>query len=100
MVPAVWWATRRRVRNSRWSLGPEFATSSRVISSSTRQAVLRKTNAVRVTQTIFERRRGLATVEMVTAAGIVTVGMVPIEDANAVRDVILHVVETDGRAWM
>ena len=100
VVPAVWWATRRRVRNSRWSLGPEFATSSRVISSSTRQAVLRKTNAVRVTQTIFERRRGLATVEMVTAAGIVTVGMVPIEDANAVRDVILHVVETDGRAWM
>jgi len=71
-----------------------------VISSSTKQSVLRKTNAVRVTQTIFERRRGLATVEMVTAAGIVTVGMVPIAEADAVRDLILHGVETDRRAWM
>ncbi len=96
----VWWAIRRHVRNHRWSLGSEFATSSRVISSSTRQAVLRKTNAVRVTQTIFERRRGLASVQMVTAAGTVTVGMLPIEEANAVRDVILHGVEIDRRAWM
>jgi putative membrane protein len=99
-VVPVWWATRRHVRNHRWSLGPQFATSSRVISSSTRQALLRKTNAVRVTQTIFERRRGLATVEMVTAAGTVIVGMVPIDEACAVRDVILHGVETDRRAWM
>lgn len=100
VVPPVWWATRRHVRNHRWSLGSELATSSRVITSSTRQAMLRKTNAVRVTQTIFERRRGLANVELVTAAGTVTVGMVPIEEANAVRDVILHGVETDRRSWM
>lgn len=100
VVVPVWWAIRRHVRNYRWSLGSEFATSSRVISWSTRQAALRKTNAVRVTQTIFERRRSLASVEMVTAAGTVTVGMLPIEEANAVRDVILYGVETDHRAWM
>ncbi len=100
VVVPVWWAIRRHVRNHRWSLGSEFATSSRVISSSTRQAVLRKTNLVRVTQTIFERRRGLARVDMVTASGTVTVGMLPLEEANAVRDVILHGVETDRRAWM
>ena len=100
VVVPVWWAIRRHVRNHRWSLGSEFATSSRVLSSSTRQALLRKTNAVRVTQTIFERRRSLATVEMVTAAGTVSVGMLPIDEANAVRDVILHGVETDERAWM
>jgi putative membrane protein len=100
LVAPAWWATRRHVRNYRWSLGSEFATSSKVVTLSTRQAVLRKTNAVRVTQTIFERRRGLASVEMVTAAGTVTVGMVPIEEANAVRDVILHGVETDRRPWM
>jgi putative membrane protein len=99
-VPLVWWMTGRRVRNSQWSLGSELATSNRVISSSTRQAVLRKTNAVRVTQTIFERRRGLASIQLVTAAGAVTVGMIPLDEANAARDVILHAAETDRRPWM
>jgi putative membrane protein len=100
IVPWVWWTTRRHVRNHRWSLDAELATSSRVISSSTEQALVRKANVVRVTQTIFERRRGLAQVEVATAAGTISVGMIPVEEANAVRDVILHGVETDRRAWM
>jgi len=99
-IPAVWWLTWRHVRTHRWSVGAEFATSSRVVASSTQQALIRKTNVVRVTQSIFERRRGLAQVEVATAAGTITVGMIPIEEADAVRDVILHGVETDRRAWM
>jgi putative membrane protein len=99
IVPA-WWAARRNVRTFRWSLGPEIATSRRVITSSTQQAVVRKTNVVRVSQSIFERRRGLGRVEVVTAAGKITIGMIPIAEAYAVRDVIVHGVETDHRAWM
>ena len=98
-VPA-WWATRRHVRTYRWSIGSEVATARRVIGSSTRQALIRKTNVVRVTQSIFERRRGLGRVEVVTAAGKITIGMIPIEEACAVRDVIVRGVETDRRAWM
>jgi putative membrane protein len=70
----------------RWSLDTELATSSRVISSSTEQALVRKANVVRVTQTIFERRRGLAQVEVATAAGTIRVGMIPVDEANAVRE--------------
>ena len=99
-VPVVWWSTRRHVRTHRWSLATELATSSRVISSSTEQALVRKANVVRVTQTIFGRRRGLAQVEVATAAGTIEVGMIPLDEAQAVRDVILHGVETDRRAWM
>jgi putative membrane protein len=100
VVPWMWWSSRRHVRNHRWSLGTELATSSRVISSSTEQALVRKANMVRVTQTIFERRRGLGHVEVVTAAGTIGVGMIPVDEARAVRDVILHGVETDRGAWM
>jgi putative membrane protein len=100
IVPWVWWTTRRHVRNHRWSLGAELATSSRVISSSTEQALVRKANVVRVTQTIFERRRGLGRVEVATAAGTIDVGMIPLDEARAARDVLLHGVETDRRAWM
>jgi putative membrane protein len=100
VVPWMWWSSRRHVRNHRWSLGTELATSSRVISSSTEQALVRKANVVRVTQTIFERRRGLGQVEVATAAGTIRVGMIPVEEAQAVRDVILHGVETDRGAWM
>ncbi len=99
-VALVWWAASRHVRTYRWSLGSEVATARHVISSSTQQALIRKTNVVRVTQSIFERRRGLGRVEVATAAGTITVGMIPIEEARAVRDVILYGVETDRRAWM
>lgn len=99
-IPIVWLTRRRRVRNFRWSLDWELATMSRVIDTSTRQALLRKTNAVHVTQSIFERRRGLGRVALVTAAGTVSVGMIPIDEAHAARDAILFAAETDRRAWM
>lgn len=99
-VPSVWWARHHHVRTYRWTVGPELATSRHVISSSTQQALIRKTNVVRVSQSIFERRRGLGRVEVATAAGKIAIGMIPIEEACAVRDVIVHGVETDRRAWM
>jgi putative membrane protein len=71
-----------------------------VISSATQQALLHKTNTVDITQSIFERRRGVAAVRLTTAAGAVTIGMIPVAEANAVRDTILHAVETDTRPWI
>ena len=100
VVPLVWFTQRRHVRNFRWDLGPELATFSRVFDTSTRQALLRKTNAVRVTQSIFQRRRGLGSVHLATAAGTISVGMIPIAEAHAVRDTILATAESDPRPWM
>lgn len=99
-IPYVWVTKRVGVANFRWGLHDELASSSRVISSATEQALLHKTNTVHVAQSIFERRRGVATVRLTTAAGAVTIGMIPIAEANAVRDTILHAVETDTRPWI
>ncbi len=100
VVPFVWFTQRRHVRNFRWGLGPELASFTHVFDSSTRQALLRKTNSVRVTQSIFQRRRGLGYVHLATAAGTITIGMIPIDEAHAVRDTILAETETDPRPWM
>jgi putative membrane protein len=99
-IPYVWVTKRIGVANFRWGLHDELASSRRVISSATEQALLHKTNTVHVTQSIFERRRGVATVRLTTAAGAVAIGMIPISEAHAVRDTILHAVETDTRPWI
>jgi putative membrane protein len=99
-IPFVWVTKRVGVANFRWGLHDELASSSKVISSATEQALLRKTNTVDVTQSIFERSRGLGNVRLTTAAGAVAIGMIPIAEAHAVRDTILHAVETDTRPWI
>lgn len=99
-VPLVWLTQRRHVRNFRWGLDSELATFTHVFDNATRQALLRKTNAVRVTQSIFQRRRELGYVHLVTGAGTISVGMIPIREAHAVRDHILATAESDPRPWM
>ena len=99
-IPLVWATTRLNVANFRWGLGQQLASSSHVLSLRTEQAVLHKTNAVTVTQSIFERRRGLGRVQLMTASGAISIGMIPIEEAHAARDTILHAVEIDTRPWI
>jgi putative membrane protein len=99
-IPFVWVTKRVGVANFRWGLHDQLASSSRMISSATEQALLHKTNTVHVTQSIFERHRGLGSVRLTTAAGAVAIGMIPIAEAHAVRDTILHAVETDTRPWI
>ena len=99
-IPFVWLIKRAGVANFRWGLHDELASSSRVISSATEQALLHKTNTVQVTQSIFERRRGVGNVRLTTAAGAIAIGMIPIAEAHAVRDTVLHAVETDTRPWI
>jgi putative membrane protein len=99
-IPLVWVTTRVNVANFRWGLDHQLASSSQVLSSATQQALLHKTNAVDVTQSMFERRRGLGHVQLTTASGAISIGMIPIDEAHAARDMILHAVETDTRPWI
>ena len=57
-------------------------------------------NSVTITQTLFERKRDLATLSIGLAGVSVTVGMIPLVEAKAVRDGALFVAETDRRAFM
>ena len=100
VIPIVWLTQRRHVRTYRWSVDTQLAARSHVVNLATEQAALTKTNAVTVRQSLFERRRGLATVRLATAAGSISVGMIPIDEAQSVRDIILRSVETDRRAWI
>jgi len=57
-------------------------------------------NGTRVSQTLFERKRGLATVTLKTADGSMSIGMISLTEAQAVRDRALYTAETERRSWM
>jgi len=97
MAGAAEW---RRVRCFRWRLDHRLVTVDHFVDRVTNEALIHKANAVTVSQSLFERRRGLASVQLTTAAGSVSVGMLPVDEARAVRDVVLHAAETDTRRWM
>lgn len=101
LVPVTWLTTRRRVRLRRWGIdAEELGDRGEFLGWSRQDVLLRKANGVRVSQTLFERKRDLATVTVQTADGSLSIGMIGIEEARALRDRTLHVAETDRHAWM
>lgn len=100
-VPIRWLEARRRWRLRRWSVTDRhLAESYEYLNKHTAELDLVKTQTASVTRTFFERRRGLATVKIETAEGYLSVPLVPVAEANAVRDLALYVAESDSRAWM
>lgn len=105
-VPFTFLASRRSTRLRRWGLsGSAIADHQELLAWNRHETLLRKVNGVSVKQSLFERKRGLATVELslsggVLSAGSVSIGMIPLAEAQAVRDRALYVVETDRRAFM
>lgn len=100
-APPTWLATRRQWRLWWWGIAPDRIIESReLVDRSTMELELVKAQAVDVTRSFFERRRGLATVRIRLAEGDLSVPFLPEAEAAAVRDLILHRVESDHRAWM
>ena len=60
----------------------------------------RKVQRVTVSQSPFQRRRGLATLRLHLAGGAVRIPFVPREDADRLADYILYCAESDQRAWL
>ncbi|MEO0494142.1 MAG: PH domain-containing protein [Actinomycetota bacterium] len=101
LIPWEFLQTRREVRLFRWGLSDGgIARQRQFISVDRRELVTRKINGVRVRQRLFERSRSLATVVVHTANGSMSIGMLPIDEARALRDRLLADVETDDRPWM
>ena len=59
-----------------------------------------KAQSVAVRQSFFERRRDLATFRLHTAEAEFSIPFIPKADADALRDIVLHYVETSTRSWM
>ncbi len=101
IIPATWWQVRRSTRLRRWGLNNEaIADRQQFFGYHSTETLLRKTNSATVTQSFFERKRDLATVSLKLASGDVTIGMIPLEEAKAIRDRAIYVAETDTRAFM
>jgi putative membrane protein len=66
----------------------------------TSEMELIKTQTATVSRSFFERRRGLATVRIETAEGHLAIPLIPLADAELVRDLALYQAEVDRRAWM
>ena len=97
-VPAQWVIARRRWRRRRWGLADGLlAESYEFLHRHTAEVPIVKAQFVTVRQSFFERRKGLATVRLQSADGYLAVPMIDVGDAMAVRDLVLHAVETDRR---
>ena len=61
--------------------------------------LFRKVQRVTVTQSRYQRRKGLASLRMYMASGKVSVPYIEHETAQRLRDYILYRVESSQRAW-
>ena len=94
-VPITYFLSRRSVRRRRWGIdGDSVVLHDELFGWNRHEALLRKANGVSISQSYFERSRGLATIQFRLAGGILTgsisIGMIPLEEAQAVRDLVLY----------
>jgi putative membrane protein len=59
-----------------------------------------KIQLVDLRQSIYQRSAGLATIKLITAAGIITVPYVSLPLAEAIRNYALYRVESSNEPWM
>ena len=99
-VPFQIWAARRRTRRWAWEVTPVGMRLERgLLATATSELALRRTQAASVSQSLYQRRRGLASVTVRTADIGVTIPFLPLATAQQVRDLALAATEHDRRAW-
>lgn len=97
-IPLAAIAADRRWRRRRWGIHTEGAGESYgLVWRHTGEVPLHKAQVVTVRQSFFERRRGLATLDVATAGGSFSIPFIELSDANAARDRVLYRAETDRR---
>ena len=101
LAPWEYLETRRSTRLRRWGLSDQgIAQHQEFVVAHDEELMLRKVNGAAIRQSLFERKRDLGTVYLHTADGSFSVGMLPLDEAKAVRDRALMIAETNTRAWM
>jgi putative membrane protein len=92
------WAYQRRFR---LSLSPEYIkTAKGVLARTVTLLPIYKVQSIRIQQSYFQRRRDLASVQLFTAGGSVTVPFLSLSLAQALQDYVLYRVESQREDWM
>ena len=101
IVPVAVLISRRQVRLFRWDItSTAIATRATFYATQHIETTLRKTDKVTVSQSFFERRRGLASIKVGLSDGSIDFGMIVLDEAEAVRDRAIYVAETNTQQWM
>ncbi len=88
-------------RKYRWMVGEEFLKIKKgIFSISYSLLPYYKIQAVEIIQTIYQRRKGLANLQIFTAGGSVTIPYIELEKSETLRNYILFKVESSKRTWM
>lgn len=61
---------------------------------------IHKVQVVKISQSIYQRRKKLASLKLYTAAGEMSIPFITISEALAIENFVLYRVETDKREWM
>ncbi|MDX2247965.1 MAG: PH domain-containing protein [Bacteroidia bacterium] len=100
-IPAVWLLSRRFQRRWRWWINEDtLMTRSGLIGTKFTLLHLYKVQSVKITQSPFQRKHALASVDLYTAAGNVSLQYIDFQLARKLRDYALYKAESDPRAWM
>ncbi|MEZ4773273.1 MAG: PH domain-containing protein [Bacteroidia bacterium] len=100
-VPIVWLLSRRFQMRWRWWINEgTLMTRSGIIGTKHTLVHLYKTQAVKISQSPYQRRYQLASLALYTAAGHISIPYISLSFARQVRDYVLYKSESDSRDWM
>ncbi|RMF22489.1 MAG: hypothetical protein D6765_14220, partial [Bacteroidetes bacterium] len=101
MLPLALYLSRVYHRNWRYYLSEEgLRTRSGIFTLRFILLKWYKVQAVRITQSLYQRRHGLANLIFYTAAGAVKIPFIELEKARLIRNFVLFKVAIDRRKWM
>lgn len=101
ILPAVWYMTALYYRKRSFELNEELLRNNSGIFGYTHHLMqIHKVQAVRIQQSWYQRRKSLATVQLFTAAGHLTIPFIPLNIAHELENYMLYRAESDDREWM
>ncbi|WP_420385362.1 PH domain-containing protein [Roseivirga sp.] len=100
-IPLVWLSTTLYYKKRSFELDDHLLQNNRGTFGHHFEVIpLYKVQAVSIKQSWYQRRKELATVKIHTAAGSLNIPFIPVEQAEALENLILYKVESDQRKWM
>jgi putative membrane protein len=101
LLPAVWYMVTLYYRKRSFELNSELLRNNAGIFGNSHDLMqIHKVQAVRIKQSWYQHRKSLASVQLFTAAGHITIPFIRLELAQELENYILYRAESDGRKWM